>query len=68
LGGEEIKTACLLCLPALLLTCFFAPACDGKELVAVNLRHSGGWEIKIDHDGGGSYGFGTTPARVAVTK
>lgn len=35
-----------------------------KNPVAVILRHSGGWEIRINSDGGGDYGLGTTAARV----
>ena len=47
---------------------FCLSACVAKGLEAVKLRHSGGWEIRINSDGGGSYGFGTIPARIEVTK
>lgn len=63
-----MKTTRTICMSIILLASFLVSGCDGKDLVAVKLRHSGGWEIRINSDGGGSYGLGTIPARVVFEK
>ena len=68
LGEQKVKTPRTICMSLILLACFGMAACVGEDLVAVRLHHSGGWEIRIDQDGGGSYGFGALPARIRIAK
>ena len=68
-----MKKLSIICLYVLSLICVNSQALaddipDMKDCASIVLRASEGWWLMINQDDSGSYGFGTLPDRVQVTR